>query len=137
MIADPKRCPHCALQLAGRLHYREVDHCWVERRKQGANAARLAHYTGRAICGVCIIDLVGPSESEAAPRVTTCDRCQEHAPPLFLEVTHCWVTVRGGSAKGHAGANTITRARYSGLVLCRRCLFEAEKGDQLDLFGGA
>ena len=118
------------LQLAGRTHYREVTHCWVERRTGGgAHAIRLPMYSGRAICALCLLDIVGPTTgSDPVPKVTQCDRCEDASGALFLEVTSCWVLVR------KLGAHGITRARYSGLALCRRCLFQAEQGEQLELF---
>lgn len=127
-----KTCAHCGVRIGGR-HYREVSHCWVERRAQGgANAARLAIYTGRLICPLCL-DKYEP-DSDPVPKVRACDRCGTDHETLFLEVTRCLVLVRAKGAAAHAGANAITAARYSGLAVCRPCLFEAEQGEQLGLF---
>jgi hypothetical protein len=116
-------------QLAGRTSYRQVAHCWVEKRSQGgAHAPRLVVYTGRELCALCAWDEAGPTTSDAPPKVSTCDRCGADDATLFLEVVSAWIAVRA------RGADSITRARYSGLAVCRRCLFEAERGEQLELF---
>lgn len=125
-----RNCPECFLQLAGRTHYREIAHGWVLKRttgQGGADQVKAAVYTGRAVCELCL-DAVVAKGNTPTPTQRACDSCGDEDGPHYWEVTRCFVKYR------KPGAHAPTRIVYSGVMLCARCAFQAEQGEQLELF---